>query len=1216
MFVKRWALLAVGIVASTWLAGCGGAGGSGGTGAGGSTTIGITSSNNLPSGYAGTAYSQTLAASDSTHTGLTWAVTSGLTGTNSLATVGLGLAPTGTLTGIAPQAGTASFTATVTDSAGNTASASFAVTIFPGLSITTSSSLPSGYAGTSYSQTLSASGGTHSGFTWTVTSGLTGTNSLTSVGLQLASTGALTAIATLAGTANFTATVTDSAGNVASAALTVTIEPGLTVTTTFPPAADLGATYSYPLNVSGGTGTGYTWSLSSGDLANFGLSLSTAGVLSGTPTQSGIAGYTVSVTDSAGHTVSDQQTLTVRGALSLLPAGPNSLPPAHVGFAYPGVISGSGGSGNLSLTVASGPTPADGLTAAPRFNSTAINIAGVPTSPATVTVSVKLTDNNANASITQTYTIPVTLPTAPVLSTPSTSIPGSAAVGTAYTGSITAASGVGPAYSWTINNSVLSNNTPVSIGDGLSVSTTGDNTLSITGTPIAIDLSGVQFTASVNDNATGFTSGAQTYTVVVTAGQTISGTINLTKACGANGTLPAFTVGLYNGTTLLQSTTSSTNDGSYSFTRIPNGTYTIIPSIPAATSSLFYPTQYNNVVVNNTDTGGKNFSATVGYTVSGILTYNPDVIYGQTYVYLTNNNCGGKASNGTSIMDPFGNTTEPFTIRGVGPGSYTLVGWVDALGQGVPNATAPIGSAAVTVTTADVTNATVLVSNPASTAPTQSGTITHVFPTPDGVFIGFKPSTNASGIEDASSYSVIWSTDPTLSNGPGSRFANPSGAHCFSPDGPGSNLWILDNVAVPKTPPAFVSGTTYYFQIHSYAAGVFSSVAYCPDASGVSAGWSTYGASTPTGVVVGIPSCTGSCTTVSGLITIPSNAKAATGGALYAGVRQISPSGDSAALYMALLNSSTVGGSGNPYSVTVPSGTGYEVIGILSSSGDGSIQFNSTADDVTNLHNDNIPQFTAAGNMVTENLTLPSGGSTATVGAQYYSNTTQNANSTGYRLNLDIEPADKLPIAVTLTSSPNIMNPVDMSPCISCGTAQFQYSAILLGATPSVGDAYTFSVTYNDASTATVTGTVTAFGSTGAIVGANNLPTNLSPNGTNSSSLTPTFTWTWPTGAATADYNYSFNLWDNSSTCAGNSCNLIWQIPANGSYNNGFTFIQDQGGTPGGTSATGSIPWAFDPSGSGSIPSGVLNTNDNYSWQIQVQDSNHNQATATTWFLP
>lgn len=70
---------------------------------------------------------------------------------------------------------------------------------------------------------------------------------------------------------------------------------GLTVTTTSLPAATVGTAYSATLTASGGTGN-YTWSLASGTLPA-GLSLSSAGVISGTPTASGTSNFTVQVVD-------------------------------------------------------------------------------------------------------------------------------------------------------------------------------------------------------------------------------------------------------------------------------------------------------------------------------------------------------------------------------------------------------------------------------------------------------------------------------------------------------------------------------------------------------------------------------------------------------------------------------------------------------------------------------------------------------------------------------------------------------------------------------------------------------------------------------------------------------------------------------------------------------------------------------------------------------
>jgi hypothetical protein len=194
--------------------------------------VSIMNAATLPAGYAGTLYSEPLAATGGTGTGYTWTVTAG---SSSLASVGLSLSSGGVLSGT-PTAGSAGFTAKVTDSGGNTASAALSVTINGALSITTPATLPAGYAGTAYSQALAASGGTGTGYTWTVTAG---NSSLTAIGLSLSGAGVLSGMPT-AGSASFTAQVTDSGSNTASATFSVTISAMSAPTTLSPAALDFG----------------------------------------------------------------------------------------------------------------------------------------------------------------------------------------------------------------------------------------------------------------------------------------------------------------------------------------------------------------------------------------------------------------------------------------------------------------------------------------------------------------------------------------------------------------------------------------------------------------------------------------------------------------------------------------------------------------------------------------------------------------------------------------------------------------------------------------------------------------------------------------------------------------------------------------------------------------------------------------------------------------
>ena len=67
------------------------------------------------------------------------------------------------------------------------------------------------------------------------------------------------------------------------------------ITTTTLPAGTVGTAYSQALAATGGT-TPYIWTIAAGTLPA-GLTLSSAGVLGGTPTTAGSATFTVRVTD-------------------------------------------------------------------------------------------------------------------------------------------------------------------------------------------------------------------------------------------------------------------------------------------------------------------------------------------------------------------------------------------------------------------------------------------------------------------------------------------------------------------------------------------------------------------------------------------------------------------------------------------------------------------------------------------------------------------------------------------------------------------------------------------------------------------------------------------------------------------------------------------------------------------------------------------------------
>jgi mono/diheme cytochrome c family protein len=108
---------------------------------------------------------------------------------------------------------------------------------------------------------------------------------------------------------SYTVEVTNAHGSIISTPAEVTVNPALAITTTTLPPATVGVPFSTGLSAVGGVST-RTWNVESGLLPP-GLTLSTAGVLSGTATTPARALITVQVSDASG---SDTQALTVNAA--------------------------------------------------------------------------------------------------------------------------------------------------------------------------------------------------------------------------------------------------------------------------------------------------------------------------------------------------------------------------------------------------------------------------------------------------------------------------------------------------------------------------------------------------------------------------------------------------------------------------------------------------------------------------------------------------------------------------------------------------------------------------------------------------------------------------------------------------------------------------------------------------------------------------------------
>ena len=173
--------------------------------------------------------------------------------------------------------------------------------------------LATGTVGTAYSQTLSATGGT-SPYTWSIGSGTL------PAGLILSSTGTISGIQPTCTATPITFKVTDSNSTTATKSLAVTINAALTGTAVTIATSSLsngtvGTAYSQTLVATGGTAP-YTWAITSGTLPS-GLTLSSSGVIAGTPTISVDPSIIFKVTDNKGAIASQSLSIAINSVAAV-----------------------------------------------------------------------------------------------------------------------------------------------------------------------------------------------------------------------------------------------------------------------------------------------------------------------------------------------------------------------------------------------------------------------------------------------------------------------------------------------------------------------------------------------------------------------------------------------------------------------------------------------------------------------------------------------------------------------------------------------------------------------------------------------------------------------------------------------------------------------------------------------------------------------------------
>ncbi len=410
---------------------------------------------------------------------------------------------------------------------------------------------------------------------------------------------------TAAQAGNYTATLTDANGCVATTTITVTVN---TPTASITGANTICAGSSTTFTASGG-GT-YAWSTGASTAA---ITVSTAGT------------YTVTVTSSGGCTATASRTLTVPPALVL------STTPTPV-------LCNGGATGSIDLTVTGGVSP---YTYAWSNSTTAMDPTGLVAGTYTVTV----TDANA---CTKSTSATVTQPTALVLSVTATnvtlcSIPNGAL-------DLTVSGGTSPyTYDWSNNGAQNPDTDPQDL-TGLGV---GNYTVTVT------DANGC--TATTSKSITGPLSPTlSTTTTPVLCNGASTGAIDLTVTGGTG----VYTYDWSNdGPDVIDDDPQDLSNvpaGTYTVTVTDAAVCTAVTSatITQPATAITLSTTQVNVLCNGASTGSINLTVTGGtgtYTYSwmgGVTTQNRTGLAAGTYAVTVTDANGCTKTTSTTITQP------------------------------------------------------------------------------------------------------------------------------------------------------------------------------------------------------------------------------------------------------------------------------------------------------------------------------------------------------------------------------------------------------------------------------------------------------------------------------------------------------------------------------------------------------------------------------------